>query len=203
MRKEQRRINANPSSWQINGSSTCLLDSTSSFFKNGRLLLSDGNQKLKNTYNGKLNFNLLLNHFSGIETFQWNVLLNPVSASWYSFWCLGRPVTNISVLLSLWLWTHPICVIIVTFGKLCRLFLHTILSEESDRSFAPETEACEISLQVAALVLNTLLPIPELGHVLEISPAGTAALSHVCLHLQSNFQSRFQLAWEDSQISYT
>ena len=81
MWEEHRRINANPSSSQISGSNTCLPDSTSSFFKNGRLLLSDGNQKLKNTYNGKLNFNLLLNHFSGIETFQWNVLFNPVLAS--------------------------------------------------------------------------------------------------------------------------
>lgn len=49
MWEEHRRINMNTSSLQVNSPNTRLVNSISSFFKNGLLLLSDRNKKLKNT----------------------------------------------------------------------------------------------------------------------------------------------------------
>lgn len=53
---------------------------------------------------------------------------------------------NILLLPSLWFQTHLIIAIILTFGKLCKLLTHTILNEESYRSFPPEGEVWETSL---------------------------------------------------------
>ena len=125
----------------------------------------------------------------------------------------AREVTNITLLLSPWLWTHLMIVIIMTFGKLCWLFIHTILchsflerhtilGEESYRSFTTEREAWELSLSSGSLDVEHTFSYFRAGPRAWISPAGAAALSHVWLQLSSNFQSRFQLVWEDSQILY-
>ena len=127
-----------------------------------------------------------------------------------------KEVTNIPLLLSPWLWAHLIIVIIMTFGKLCWLFIytvlchpfperHTILDEQSYRSFAPEREAWGLSLSSGSPDVERTFSeriYLRAGPRAWISPAGAAALSHVWLHLSSNFQSRFQLVWEDSQILY-
>ena len=124
-----------------------------------------------------------------------------------------KEVTNIPLLLSPWLWAHLIIVIIMTFGKLCWLFIytvlchpfperHTILDEQSYRSFTPEREAWGLSLSSGSPDVKHTFSYLRAGPHAWISPAGAAALSHVWLHLSSNFQSRFQLVWEDSQILY-
>lgn len=170
------------------------------FLKNGSLFWSDENQKLKNTYNGKFNFHLLLNHSSGIETFQWNVLSNPVLASWYSVWCLGKPVTNIA---RLWLWAHLFIVIIMSFGQLCRWLTHTVLNEESWHKFCTWKRGVQnIPFKWHPWWWAYFFLSQSWATCLKPQPAGEAALSSVWLHLYSNSQSRFQLAWENIQILY-
>lgn len=50
--------------------------------------------------------------------------------------------------------------------------------------------------------LAYFFPFHSCATCLKPQPARAGALFHVWLHLYSNFQSRFQLAWEDFQILY-
>ena len=97
----------------------------------------------------------------------------------------SREVTNTTLLLSPWLWTHLMVVIVMTFGKLCWLFIHTILchsflerrtilDEESYRSFAPEREAWELPLSSGSLDVEHTFSYFRAGPRAWISPAGAA-----------------------------